>query len=189
MPLWRRRRPLHEQLAEGTELLRWEPRYEPAVGFGAGATLDVLHGGRPRRWDTVVSAEAPLLTGDIVRFVALPDRTLVVDERVAQGALDPLVEALEQQVDPPYRAEAVRREGRWAAAANRIEVIELPEQVAGERIELAVRAGERQLALDGEPSLIPLPTLEAYAATRHQDYVVRAERIDGELWDVRVSAL
>ena len=189
MPLWRRRRPLHHELAEGTELLQWEPRYEPAVGFGAGATLDVLHGGRPRRWDAVVSAEAPLLTGDAVHFVALPDGTLVVDERVAHGALDPLVDALEQQVEPPYRAEAVRREGRWAAAANRIEVIELPEQVAGDRIELASRAGERQLAVDGEPSLMPLPTLEAFASRRNDDYVVRAERIDGELWDVRVSAL
>ena len=189
MPFWRRRRPVHQELAEGTNLLQWEPRPTPAVGFGAEGTLDVLHGGRPRRWDAVVSAEAPLLTGDAVHFVALPDGTLIVEERVARGALDPLVEALEQQLPAPYRAEAVRREGVWAAAANRIEVLELPEGVPGDTIELASRGGERELTVDGEPSLIPLPTLEHFAAARYEDYVARAERIDGDLWDVRVSAL
>jgi hypothetical protein len=189
VPFWRRRRPVHQELAKGTDLLRWEPRYEPSIGFGAEATLDVLHGGRPRQWDAVVSAEAPLLTGEAVHFVALPDGTLIVDERVAHGALDPVVEALEQQLAPPYRAEAVRREGVWAAAANGIEVVELPEGVRGDTIELASRDGERELTVDGEPSLAPLPTLEQFAAARSEDYVARAERIDGDLWDVRVSAL
>jgi hypothetical protein len=180
---------VHEELAEGTSLLQWEPRPTPGVGFGAVGTLDVLHGGRPRRWDAVVTAEAPLLTGDAVHFVALPDGTLIVDERVARGALEPLVEALERQLPPPYRAEAVRREGTWAAAANGIEVVELPEGVPGDTIELASRGGERQLTVDGEPSLAPLPTLEQFAAARSEDYVARAERIDDDLWDVRVSAL
>jgi hypothetical protein len=189
MPFWRRRRPLHQELAVGTELLQWEPRHEPAVGFGAAATMDVLHGGRPRRWDAVVSTEAPMLTGEAVHFVALPDGSLVVDERVASGALDPVVAALEQQLQPPYRAEAVRRERLWAAAATVIAVVELPEEVPGDHIELAFRGGERQLSIDGEPSLVPLPTLERYAAERHQDYVARGERIDGDLWDVRVTPL
>ena len=189
MPLWRRRRPLHEQLAEGTDLLQWEPRYEPAIGFGAAATMDVLHGGRPRRWDAVVSAEAPLLTGESVQFVALPDGTLIVEEQVAAGALDPLVDALERAIRPPYRAEAVRRDHLWAAAASRIEVLELPDDVRGERVVLAERRGDRHLTVDGEPSLEASPTLEAYAAERHRDYVARAERIDGNLWEVRVTPL
>jgi hypothetical protein len=189
VPFWRRRRPLHQELAEGTDLLQWEPRYKPTLGFGLEGTLDVLHGGRPRRWDAVVSADAPFLTGDAVHFVALEDGTLVVDERVADGALDPVVEALEQQLPPPYRAEAVRREGLWAAGANSIQVLQIPEAVPGDTIELAMRGGERELAVDGEPSLIPLPTLEQFAGARYGDYVARAERIDGELWDVRVSAL
>ena len=191
MPLWRRRRPIHQELADGTDLLRWEPqpRTQPVIGFGAEATMDVLHGGRPRRWDAVVSAEAPLLTGEAVHFVALPDGMLIVDERVAHGALDPLADALEQQLARPYRAEAVRRAGLWAVGANAIEVVELPEGVPGDTIELASRAGERELSVDGEPSLAPLPTLEHLAAERYEDYVARAERIDGDLWDVRVSPL
>jgi hypothetical protein len=189
VPWWRRRRPLHEQLAEGTDLLRWEPEYKPTTAFGLDGTLDVLHGGRPRRWDAVVTAEAPFLTGDVVHFVALADGTLVVDERIADGALDPVVDALEQQLTPPYRAEAVRRDALWAVGATRIDVLELREGIPGDTIELASRGGDRELAVDGAPSLIALPTLERFAEARYGDYVVRADRIDGDLWDVRVSAL
>ncbi len=187
MPLFRRRKPLHEQLAEGTELLRWNRGDDPIVP--PRTELDVLHGARPRRWDAVVSASAPELAGDAVHFVALVEGTLVVEERVAPGALDPLVAAIEQDVRPPYRAEAVRQGPVWAVAANAIEVVEVPEGVAGDRIELSQSAGERSLVVDGEPSLWPLPTLEAHASERHSDYVVRADRIDGDLWEVRVTPL
>ncbi len=188
MPFFRRKKPLHEQLAEGTDLLRWERPPDPVVP--PRTELDVLHGARPRRWDAVVSAAAPALTGETIHFVALPDGALVVDEIVAAGALDPIVEAVEQEVRPPYRAEAVRRGSLWAAAANRIEVVDLPEDVAGDTIELSHRDGERHLVVDGEPSLATLPTLEAYALERHRDdFVARAERIDATLWEVRVTPL
>ena len=103
MRLFRRRKPLHEQLAEAGELSfgsaapapaglsseppGWdgEPRGEPGI-----------HGvPRPRRWDAVATADAPGLRGEIVHFVALPDGTLVVEE------------------DEPDRcADAARRRGR-----------------------------------------------------------------------------
>lgn len=188
MPFWRRQKPLHEQLAEGTDLLRWEPAYEPAVPAFTG-TLDVLHGGRPKRWDVVVTAAAPLLTAEAVHFVALPGGSLVVEEHVPNGSLDPLAAALEQQLRPPYRAEGVRRDALWAVAANAIEVLELGEDVGGESLELASRGGERHLTVDGAPSISALPALEGYAQARHADYVVRADRIDGDLWEVRVSPL
>ena len=188
MPFWRRQKPLHQQLAEGTELLSWEPKHEPG-GHTFSGTLDVLHGGRPKRWDVVVTAAAPLLTGDAVHFVALPDGSLIVDEAVANGSLDPLAEALEQQLRAPYRAEGVRRGALWAVAANAIEVLELGEDVGGDTIELAQRGGERHLTVDGAPSLAALPALETYAGARHTDYVARAERIDENVWEVRVSPL
>ena len=187
MRFWRRQKPLHQRLAEGTDLLSWEPKHDPGAMFSG--TLDVLHGGRPKRWDVVVTAPAPLLTGDAVHFVALPDGSLIVDERVAGGSLDPLAEALEQQVQPPYRAEGVRRDAFWAVAANRIEVLELGGDVAGDALELAHRGGERHLTVDGAPSFAALPALEAYAETRYTDYVARADRIDGDVWEVRVTAL
>ena len=170
-------------------MLSWEPAYEPVGPAMFSGMLDVLHGGRPKRWDVVVTAEAPLLTGEAVHFVALPDGSLIVDETVANGSLDPLAEALEQQLPPPYRAEGVRQGGLWAAAANRIEVLALPEDVAGDSLELAYRAGDRHLTVDGAPSLAALPELEAFAEARQADYVARAERIDGNVWEVRVTAL
>ncbi len=187
MPFWRRQKPLHQQLAEGTDLLSWEPAYDTSAMFSG--TLDVLHGGRPKRWDVVVTASAPLLTGDAVHFVALPDGSLIVDETVTGGSLDPLAEALEQKLQPPYRAEGVRRDALWAVAANRIAVLELGEDVAGDTLELAHRGGERHLTVDGAPSLAALPALETYAGARYADYVARAERIDGDAWEVRVTAL
>lgn len=185
----RRRKPLHEQLAEGTDLLRWEPRTDPTTGFGVTSALDALHGGRPRRWDAVVMADAPLLAGDLVHFVSLADGSIVVEERVAEGALDPLAEALEGQLRPPYRAEGVRNGDRWAVAANGIGVLELAEDVPGDRVELVKRGEERELTVDEAPSLVPLPSLEAFGDAQAGDYVARAERIDGDLWEVEISPL
>ena len=189
MLFWRRRKPVHEELAAGTGLLEWQSKYEPAMP-GFRTTLDFLHGARPRRWDAVVTATAPHLSGDAVRFLALPDGRLIVDEKVADGSLEPLAAAVAGAITPPYRAEGVRRhDGLWAVAANGIDVLDVPEEIPGERVELSLRNGVRSLTVDGEPSLAPLPTLEAHASEQHDDYVVRAERLEGDAWEVEVSPL
>jgi hypothetical protein len=189
MPLWRRRKPLHEELAEGTGLLDWQSRYEPARQPFQG-TLDVLHGGRPRRWEAVATAEAPGLQGDRLEFTALSDGTLLVDDDVPEGSLSPLAEAIEQSLAAPYRAEAVRAEGEvWGVAANRIEVLTVPEEIDGDTVSLAVQGGERTLLVDDRPGWADVPTLEAFASGRHDDFVLHAERLDGELWWVRVNPL
>jgi hypothetical protein len=186
----RRNKSLHQQQAEGTDLLRWETPPEPAEpGLKVTSALDALHGGRPRRWDVVAMADAPLLVGDDVHFVALDDGSLVTEEKVAEGAVDPLAEALEEQLRPPYRAEAVRNGERWAVAANAIDVVELPEEVPGDRVELVKRGEERELTVDDAPSLAAMPSLEAYGDARGGDYVARADRIDGDLWEVQISPL
>jgi hypothetical protein len=189
MPFWRRRKPLHEELAEGTDLLDWQATYEPAGQLFQG-TLDVLHGGRPRRWEAVATAEAPGLEGDQLEFTALPDGTLLVDEDLPEGALAPLAEAVEQSLSAPYRAQAVRTEGDvWGVAANPIDVIEASEEIAGDTVSLAVQGAERTLLVDERPVWTDIPTLEAYARERHDDFVLHAERLDGELWWVRVNPL
>jgi hypothetical protein len=189
MPFWSRRKPLHEELAEGTGLLDWAPRRDtPLPGFAG--TLDVLHGGRPRRWDAVVTAEAPELPGDELEYVALPDGTLLIDDELPEGALRPLVEAVEAELRPPYKASAVRRnEGGWAVAANQIEVVEVPEEVAGDTVSLAVQGDERTLLIDERPGWGDVPTLESFAEERHRDFVLHAERLDGNLWSVKVNPL
>jgi hypothetical protein len=189
VPFWRRRKPLHEELAEGTGLLEWESTHQPGAQTFKG-TLDVLHGGRPRRWDAVATTEAPGLEGDELEFTALPDGTLLLDEDIPNDALSPLVEAIEHSLSAPYRARAVRGEDDlWGVAANRIDVVEVPEEVAGETVSLAVRGDERTLLIDDRPGWGDVPTLESYARERYQDFVLQAERLDGNLWSVKVNAL
>jgi hypothetical protein len=189
VPFWRREKPVHEELAEGTDLLDWEPREGPAPSIHMGS-LDVLHGGRPRRWDAVATVEAPGLEGDELEFTVLPDGTLLVEADLPEGALLPLVDALEQSVAAPYRARAVRGEGDvWGVAANRIDVIEVPEEIDGDSVSLAVQGDERTLLIDDRPGWNDVPTLEAFALQRHREFVLHAERLDGDLWSVRVNAL
>jgi hypothetical protein len=147
--LFRRSRPLHERLAdEGGLDFESAPTRAPSrlAGlfhglvdgfltappdmFGKPTPLGEVgvHGvPRARRWDVVASARADL-PGDEVEFAALPDGTLIVDGDVPDGALAPLAEAIEATLAPPYRAEAVRRDGGvWAVAAKRITLREFPE--------------------------------------------------------------
>jgi hypothetical protein len=173
--LFRRRRPLHEQLAgdAGLDIGRDQAPSRtsglahalagggflmtPPDLFGHPAPLGevAFHGlARPRRWDVVTSAEAEL-PGTEVHFVALPDGTLLVDEDVPDGALSPLAEAVEESLQPPYRALAVRQGGSvWAVAAVRTQIRELADE-EGEELE------------------------------RVEDGVVlRGRRLDGDLWEV-----
>jgi hypothetical protein len=191
VPFFRRReRPLHEQLAEGTGLLEWRSKHAPVYPPSFAGTLDVLHGGRPRQWDAVGMAEAPELAGDQVEFTALPDGTLLVEDDLPEGALVPVAEVVEQAVAPPYRARAVRRDGDlWAVAANGIDVVQVPEEIPGDTVSLAVQGGERTLLVDERPAWESIPTLEAYGAAVHAEFVLSAERLDGELWAVSVNPL
>jgi hypothetical protein len=107
----------------------------------------------------------------------LPDGTLLGERAQVR-----LADALE--LEPPYRAEAVRRDGElWAVAARRIDVAEF--RHAGDEIELSVVDGERTLTVDGERDWGSIPELEQSAAS----YAVHARRLDGDLWELRVSHL
>ncbi|MDX6439358.1 MAG: hypothetical protein QOF45_1941 [Gaiellaceae bacterium] len=181
MGLFRRDRPLHEQLAEegglelGSEPERIPSRLAglmhgladgfltaPPDEFGNPSPLGEVgvHGvPRARRWDVVATAQAEL-PGDGVHFVALPDGTLVVEEDVPDGSLTPLADAIEVTLNAPYRAEAVRREdGVWAVAANRIHVREFPE----------AEKDELELVEDGS--------------------IVIGRRLDGDLFEIEVTPI
>jgi len=189
MPFWRRPKPLHEELAEGTDLLEWQQRYEAAPKLFEG-TLDVLHGGRQREWDAVATAEAPGLDHDSLEFTVLPDGTLIVDADIPEGAARPLADAIEQSLAPPYQARAVRGEGElWRVAANGIEVLAVAEEIDGDTVSLVVQADERTLLVDERPGWSDVRTLEAFARKRQSEFVLHAERLDGDLWAVQVNPL
>ena len=182
-----RREPLHKKLAREAELDQAEPGSPVDVGPHWGVTG--IHGvPRPRRWDAVASAEAPGLSGGEVHFVALPGGDLVLDEDEPAHTLGPLADAVEQTIEPPYRAEAVRQGDEvWAVAAQRIEVAQL--EADGDEIELVVNQEGRSLSVDGAREFGSIPELERLGAQESDSFVVRAKRLDGDLWEVTASAL
>jgi len=211
--LFRRDRPIHEQLAEaggvevdfdGDSRLEdtrpapgqdsfAEPAFPTADGsFPEGELVDWRGNSvgpdrlavRARRWDVVTMAEAPDLRGDSVKFIAIPDGTLVMDEDEPDDSLSPLADAIEATVRPPYRAEAVRHSAtRWSVAAARITVVEAS-GIEGEEAELVTTEDSSTLTVDGRPVYGSVPSFERVGEAHGSTYVVRAQRIDGDLWQV-----
>ena len=185
MGFFRRAKPLHEQLAEQADLDIGAAEADGEAGqrtpsrlaglmhgladgflsappdeFGRPSPFGevALHGvPRPREWDTIVTVAAEL-PGDEVHFTSLPDGTLLVEEDVPDGALNPLAEAIEASLAAPYRAEAVRRDDAvWAVGAKRIQVRPFAGH-EGDELEL-VEAG----------------------------LIVIGRRLDGDLFEIEVS--
>ena len=163
------------------------PPYDTTPRWGAAG----IHGvPRQREWDAVVSAEAPGLPGDEVTFVGLADGSLVVDQDVPDGTLTPLADALAGEVDAPYRARAIRREGDvWAAAARRTEVVAVQQWVDGHVVDIAAGPDGRTVSIDGQTSWWRIPELEGPAEERFESYALHAERLDDVHWEVHVFPL
>lgn len=186
MPLFRRREPLHERLAREGGLGERPPELDPRPPL-----LETgIHGlQRPRSWDVTATADAEGLEGDRAAFVALPDGSLLVEDGPDQS-LEPLAATVEKTLSPPYRALAVRRgETLWAVQARRIEVLELRDAPAGETLELTRTAEGSELRVDGERTFGGVPALEARGEREGREFTVHAERLDGDLWEVRAAPL
>ena len=181
MGLFRRAKPLHERLAEEGGLVE----HRPGPLFTGMIPETGIHGvPRERRYDAVATTDAPDAQGDTATFVGLADGSLLVED--GEGDLAPLADAIEQEVTRPYRATAVRRGGaQWAVAAQRLRVVELPEP-GGDEVELVRNGDERVLVVDGERSFGTFPELERLT---DGDSVIRAARLDGTLWEVRIDPL
>ena len=196
MGLFRRRKPLHERLADAGGITDALTERVPSLAAdtpgwdGEQRGEPGIHGvPRARRWDTVASAEAPALKGDTVHFVSLADGTLVVDEDEPDGALASLADAVEQAIPPPYRAEAVRKGPEtWAVAASRIAIAQIP-GLTGEQAELTSTREGRVLRIDGRTTMGSSRELERLGENEGTEYVVLAKRLDGELWEVEATAL
>jgi hypothetical protein len=181
---WFRKEPLHRRLAREGGLL--QPESENLRPSWDKVGVHGVH--RPRAWDVVVTAALPERTGDEAEFVSLPDGSLVIDEEDGDGDLTPAAETVESQLEPPYRAHAVRRRGDvWAVAARKIEVATL--SADGEEIELSEHDGSRTLIVDGTHAFGGNPELEALGRRVGDSYVVRARRLDGDTWEVSVDPL
>lgn len=192
--LFGRRKPLHERLLEEGGLAGSPPAETPATTTPAATRPTPpghdIHGiARGREWDAVTTVDAPGLMGDEFLFDVLPDGTLLLEAEAEEKPPTALVDAVERELKPPYRARAVRQAGElWAVAARTIEAVRLPGR-AGDTLELTVRDGERRLTVDGIPEFGSIPELETLGGSSHRDYVVRAERLDEDWWEARVDAL
>ncbi|HEX6680588.1 MAG TPA: hypothetical protein VF063_08085 [Gaiellaceae bacterium] len=160
-------------------------QFDSAAGALAGAGLPP----RARHWDTFVTAEAPDVAGNEVDFVALPDGTILVEEEEGDAALEPLANAVETKIVPPYRAKAVKQTDRiWAISAMQIQVAQFEQD--GDTIDLTQTNDGRALHVDGMPSFGSVAELERIGESRAgAAYAVHAERLDADLWEIRVSAL
>jgi len=161
---------------------------DPAVGWPA-----FLSGARarPAVWDLVTTAHIAGVAGDSVEFATLPAGDIIVDTETGDGDLSPFADEVEKHLKPPYRAQARREAGPddlWGIAAREIDVVEL-HLAEGDEIELVENEGVTELRVDGEPRNEPIPELERAAETLGSDFVVQADRLDGDFWELRVSAL
>jgi hypothetical protein len=182
MGLFRRREPLHEQLARSGGLVPPDPR--PAWQETG------IHGlQRPREWAVTLTAEVPGIEADAVRWVTLPDGTILVEEG-PDTSVEGLAAAVEERLPPPYRARAARQvEDMWAVQASPIEVLALPDAPEGEILELARNEETTTFSADGYRLFGSLAALERRGEREGRAYAVHAERLDGDLWEVRAAAL
>jgi len=142
-------------------------------------------------WPPLANVSAAELGGTEIRFFALADGSVIVDEQEGDAPLDPLLDALEGRVEPPYRAHAILiGEGFWSVSAKPVEVVELP------GVELddftAARYGDGDLLVDEEPVGDPAPfaPLEQVAADRGQpDFFCEASRLEGATFAVAFTPL
>jgi hypothetical protein len=174
-----------EELPEGSSLLKMLP------GPSALSEILAVHGiPRDREWDAMASAEAPDLPGDKLEYVALEDGTLIVDEDFPEDALTPLADALEGQIRAPYHGYALRQEGDvWSVAAKRVQIVEIPEDVPGDEVEMTLHDGSQTVVVDGADSSAGIPSLEAFASQQFGSFVLHASRLDDTLWEVTVLPL
>jgi hypothetical protein len=144
---------------------------------------------RPAVWDVVTTVRAPGISGDKIEFATLPAGDVIVDTETGDTDLSPVADTVEKQLKPPYRVLA-RREGDdlWSVAARTIDVVEL-KFGGGDEIELVENEGSTELRVDGEPWTQPIPELERAGETLGTDFVVQADRLDGDFWEIRASAL
>jgi hypothetical protein len=160
---------------------------DPALGQWPGYLGRAM--ARPAVWDVVTTVHAAGIAGDRVEFATLPAGDVIVDTETGDADLSPIADTVEKQLQPPYRVLA-RSEGDdlWSVAARAIDVVEL-EFDGGDEIELVENDGNTELRVDGEPWPQAIPELERAGETLGTDFVVQADRLDGDFWEIRASAL
>jgi hypothetical protein len=165
-----------------------EPAVSRALG-GEGLLVGSLEQIRPRNWDIVTPVEAPALEGNAYEFATLPDGSLIVDASCDEN-LSSLADAVEEHLEPPYRAIAVRQTGRlWMVSARNIEIAQLATD--GDELMLSSVDGDETFSIDGQPADATLAPddLARFGEELDSDYAVHATRLDDDLWEIDADPL
>jgi hypothetical protein len=145
---------------------------------------------RQREWDAVATTQVDGIPGDEVAFVALSDGTFVLE---SEGSVDPapFADALGGEIDPPFRALAVRRPDVWAVGAVSIEVDRLDPDPRGDELELTWNGSTLELTIDGVPAEPGrAEALKLMASSRVSGpYAAHAHRLRADVWELSVLAL
>ena len=186
MGLFRRKHEDEEQLLREGGIGRIQldrPNVLETVGVPSGRALGQAD------WDVSATVNAPGLAGDTIEFTTLPDGDVLIDEEHGEVDVSTLADVVEKELEPPYRARAARQSGDlWAVLASRIDVHSVGFPRA-HTLELSRKDSWQELRVDGEPSMGRAPELERLGERAGPDFFVKAERLDGDLWEVRVTAL
>lgn len=166
-----------------------QPVEPPRSGLARAGVVDGSGVG-PKTWDATATVTAPALIGDRVEFTTIPNGDVIVSEENGDADLTPLADAVERHLSPPYRAVGRRQEGGlWGVGATRIQVAKIPFP-DGDKLEFSQHGDSGELRVDGEPSDSRVPAeLEQLGEALGDSFYVEAERIDGDLWEVRAAAL
>jgi len=144
---------------------------------------------RPAQYDAMTTAHVPGVAGDKAEFATLPDGDVIVDVETGDADLSPFADAVEKHLRPPYRALARREDGDlWAIAARQIDVLHFSFD-GGDGIEVIRNEGTQTVTVDGKPWTTPIPALEQAGEELGGHFVVHADRLDGDLWEVQASVL
>jgi hypothetical protein len=165
------------------------PAEPPKSGLARAGVVDGSAVG-PKEWDAAVTVTAPALMGNRIEFTTMPNGDVIVGEETGDADVSPLADAVESRVSPPYHAVAQRHDGEtWAVAAKRIQVARIP-FLEGDKLEFSQHVEYGELRVDGEQSdaLVP-PELERLGEGLGDSFYIEADRIDGDLWEVRATAL
>ena len=98
--------------------------------------------------------------------------------------LSPFADAVERQLQPPYRVRGTRlHDDLWGLTADAIDLREFACE-AGDDVEVVRRGGLTSVRVDGRPSELRFAELE-----EDGDYALHATRIDGDFWEVEAHPL
>jgi hypothetical protein len=156
---------------------------------------------RIREWDATAMVELPELEDDARTELELTVRADGIERGagLAASAVTRLLEELERSVRRPYTLRAVRQGPlEWLAAARELRSEAILLRCPGVSLQVAVPPeGDRSVLVDGEPALEPpdgplaeaVLELERRGRERFEFFVARADRVQGERWELVIDPL